>query len=453
MRLVPAMMPCSMRSTFLTVAVCTGLCAPVAAQAQSSAPLEILYGFTLIDGRGGLPIPDAALAIQGNEILTVSTRRELLSGPDAPRDAVATNLGGGFVVPGLIDAHVHLATAPNRQRAEAELYRMLYAGVTGVRDMAGDGRALASLARDSRLGLIDAPDVYFSALMAGPSFLSDPRPQSSAAGETAGDVPWMQAITPETDLVTAVAQAKGSYATGIKIYANLEPAIVRNITAEAHRQGMRVWAHSMVFPTRPLEVVTSGVDVISHVCRLAWEGMADAPTEYHHDELPLYDHLDAESAIFTELFDAMKREGTMLDATLAMYARAGENPDNPLSDRCQVDFARSLVERAHREGVPIIAGTDFSTPRTDPYPSLHRELEELVNFGGLSAMSAIESATRVAAEAIGIEDTYGVLERGRPVTFVLLDRDPLQDIGNLRSVKAVWKNGERFDRSSYRPRR
>ena len=110
-----------MRSTFLTVAVCTGLCAPVAAQAQSSAPLEILYGFTLIDGRGGLPIPDAALAIQGNEILTVSTRRELLSGPDAPRDAVATNLGGGFVVPGLIDAHVHLATAPNRQRAEAEL--------------------------------------------------------------------------------------------------------------------------------------------------------------------------------------------------------------------------------------------------------------------------------------------------------------------------------------------
>ena len=450
MRPVPAVMRLMARSTFFVV-LSAAYVGSASAQAQNSAPLEILYGFTLIDGNGGAPIEDAAMAIRGNEILTVSSRRELLSGPDAPRDAVATNLGGGFVIPGLIDAHVHLATSPNRQRAEAELYRMLYAGITSVRDMAGDGRSLASLARDSRLGAIDAPDVYFSALMAGPSFLLDPRPQSSAAGETAGEVPWMQAITPETDLVTAVARAKGTYATGIKIYANLDPDLVAGITREAHRQGMRVWAHSMVFPTRPLDVVNSGVDVVSHVCRLAWEGMADAPTEYHHDQVPLYANLDPESAIFTELFDAMKREGTVLDATLAMYARAAENPDNPLSDRCQVDFARSLVARAHREGVPIVAGTDFPAPASDLYPSLHRELEELVNFGGLSPMAAIEAATRVAAEALGIEETHGVLEHGRPVTFVLLDRDPLDDIGNLRSVQAVWKNGERFDRSGYRP--
>jgi imidazolonepropionase-like amidohydrolase len=444
------MMRFLLRCTFAAVALALSQTSPASAQDLGSAPLEVLYGFTLIDGRGGPPIEDAAMAIRGNEILTVSSRRELLSGPDAPREAVAVNLGGGFVIPGLIDSHVHLATAPNRERAEAELYRMLYAGITGVRDMAGDGRALAGLARDSRLGVIDAPDVYFSALMAGPSFLADPRPQSSAAGETAGEVPWMQAITRETDLVTAVAQAKGTYATGIKVYANLEPEIVRDITTEAHRQGMRVWAHSMVFPTRPLEVVNSGVDVVSHVCRLAWEGMAAAPTEYHHDQVPPYDNLDAESAIFTELFDAMQVHGTVLDATLAMYARAAEDPDNPLSDRCDIDFARALVGEAHRQGIPIIAGTDFSTPRSDPYPALHGELEELVNFGGLSPMDAIGSATRVAAEAIGVSDKHGVLEHGRPVTFVLLDRNPLDDIGNLRSVKAVWKNGERFERSAYR---
>lgn len=422
---------------------------PVAGQA-TSAPLEVLYGFTLIDGRGGPPIEDAAMAIRGNEILTVSSRRELLSGPDAPRDAIATNLGGGYVIPGLVDAHVHLATAPNRQRAEAELYRLLFAGVTAVRDMAGDGRALASLARDSRLGVIDAPDVYFSALMAGPSFLSDPRPQSSAAGERAGEVPWMQAITSDTDLVTAVARAKGSYATGIKIYANLETELVERITAEAHRQGMPVWAHSMVFPARPLEVVNSGVDVVSHVCRLAWEGMAEAPGEYHHDQTPSFGNLDAESPIFTVLFDAMKAHGTILDATLSMYARAARDPGNPLSDRCDIDFARDLVARAHREGIPIIAGTDFTTPATEPYPALHAELEELVNYAGMSPMAAIESATRVAANAVGAGDRHGVLQHGRPVSFVLLDRNPLEDIGNLRSVKAVWKNGERFDRSAYR---
>lgn len=447
-----AVMRCSLHGALLTVflhALCPG---SASAQGPDQPPLEVLYGFTLIDGKGGPPIEDAAIGLRGNRIVTVSTRSELLSGLETPADALTTDLGGGYLIPGLIDAHVHLATAPNRARAEAELYRMLYAGVTSVRDMAGDGRALASLARDSRLGVITAPDVYFAALMAGPSFLLDPRPQSSAAGETAGEVPWMQGINPDTDLVTAVARAQGTYATGIKIYANLDPDLVAGITAEAHRQGMQVWAHSMVFPTRPLEVVNSGVDVVSHACRLAWEGMADAPAEYHHDRVPLYANLDPESAVFTELFDAMRRQGTIIDATLAMYGRAARDPGNPLSDRCPADFVRSLVSRAHREGIPIVAGTDFTAPGSDPYPSLHLELEELVNFGQLSPMAAIESATRIAAEALGINDTHGIVEAGRRVTFVLLDRNPLDDIGNLRSVRAVWKNGERFPRSAYRPR-
>jgi imidazolonepropionase-like amidohydrolase len=76
----------------------------VAAQA-ATPPLEIFHGFTLIDGTGGPPIPDAAISVRGNQIVTVGSRRELLSGPAAPRDAIVVNLGGGYVIPGLIDAH------------------------------------------------------------------------------------------------------------------------------------------------------------------------------------------------------------------------------------------------------------------------------------------------------------------------------------------------------------
>lgn len=445
----------AMNRWFLTIAALLVFAAagPAHAQSTNSAPLEILYGFTLIDGSGGPPVPDAAMAIRGNEILTLSSRLELLSGPNAPRDAIVTNLGGGYVIPGLIDAHVHLATVPNRERAEEHLTKLLYSGVTAVRDMAGDARSLASLARDTRVGQIKAPDVYFSALMAGPTFLSDPRPQSSAAGEVAGAVSWMQAITADTDLVTAVAQAKGTYASGIKIYANLEADLVEGITREAHRQNMPVWAHSMVFPTRPLAVVESGVDVISHVCRLAWEGMAQAPTEYHHDQVPLYGNFSAASPVFTELFEAMKQHGTILDATLAMYPRMAANSNSPQSDRCDVDFARALVRRAHEEGIPIAAGTDFLTDDDDPFPALFLEMEDLVNGAGLSPMAAIQAATTVAAAATGVSDRHGLLAHGRPVSFVYLTDNPLEDIGNLRSVQAVWKNGERFERDAYRPRR
>ena len=428
-----------------------------AQQGADGAPLEILHGFTLIDGRGGTPVPDAALAIRGDLIVAAGPRVELLRRSEAAgENAILVDLGGGYVVPGLIDTHVHLATVPNRSRAEAELYRALYSGVTAVRDMAGDARALASLARDARLGEIEAPDVFYSALMAGPSFFADPRPQSSAAGEKAGRVPWMQAVTVETDLSLAVALARGTSASGIKIYANLEAGLVERITAEAHRQGMIVWAHSMVFPARPLEVVRAGVDVISHACRLAWEGMAAAPGEYHHERVPDYTLLSVDAPIYGELFREMRSRGTILDATLALYTRAdrmrAEDPEAGTPVRCDTDFARALVRRAYAEGVPVTAGTDFANDPEEPFPSLHDELAELVEHVGMSPLGAIEAATRVAARALGIDATHGTLEPGRVVNFVLLGADPLADITNLESVREVWKNAERFPRSEYQPR-
>ena len=445
------------RHVFLTAAVALLGLAPAASAQGTTAtpPLEIFHGFTLIDGTGGPPVPDAAISVRGNQIVTVGSRRELLSGPSAPRDAIVVNLGGGYVIPGLIDAHVHLSTSPDRETTEAELYRLLYSGVTAVRDMAGDARALASLARDSRLGEIDAPDIYFSALMAGPPFMADPRPRAAAAGETAGQVPWLQAITPQTDIPTAVSMAKGTYATGVKIHADLTVNEVSRITAEAHRQGMQVWAHSMVVPARPLDVVLSDVDVISHVCDIAWEAMADVPPRYHHDMTPQYGSFTAGSAIFTQLFNEMIARNTILDATLATYVRQAASREllpYDLPGGCDIDFARSLVRRARELGVLIAAGSDFSTPPESAFPALYEEMEELVNGGGLTPMDAIVAATSVAARTIGIEETQGTLAHGRPVNFVLLRDDPLADIRNLRSVQSVWKNAERFQRGEYRSR-
>jgi imidazolonepropionase-like amidohydrolase len=448
------------RVTFAVLGAIVGLsvllCGAFDVSAQTVPPLEIFHGFTLIDGRGGPPIPDAAISVRGNQIVTVGSRRELLTGPSAPRDAIVINLGGGYVIPGLIDAHVHLATSPNRPHAEAELHRLLYSGVTAVRDMAGDARALASLARDSRLGEIEAPDVYFAALMAGPPFFSDPRPGLSASGELPGDVPWIQAITPTTDLVRAVAMAKGTYATGVKIHGDLDADLVRRITDEAHRQGMQVWAHSMVFPARPLEVIQSGVDVISHACDLAWEAMASAPRQYHNDVTPQYSAFEPRSRVFMSLFEEMRRRGTILDATLAIYARADRlretDPQAAPGARCDVDFVRALVAAASAAGVRIAAGSDFTNEPEDPFPALLNELEELVTHGALTPMQAILAATSVAAEAIGVEATHGMLAHGRPVNFVLLRDDPLADIANLRSVQAVWKNAVRHERSAFRPR-
>lgn len=425
--------------------------APVVGQstAPSDPPLEILHGFTLVDGLGGPPVSDAAIAARGAEIVAVGPREAVLARFSGVANALHLDLGGGWVVPGLIDAHVHLATAPDRDAATTELRRLFRAGITSVRDMAGDARLLGALALEARTGRIEAPDIHYAALVAGPPFFEDARARSASEGVAPGEAPWLQMIEPGTNLSLAVARARGTSATGLKIYADLDAETVRLITAEAHRQGMPVWAHAMVYPARPLEIVRSGVDVVSHVCPMAWEAMAEGPRRYHDPDRPGYDRVSASAPIFEELLREMVARGTVLDATLAMHSLLeggaaegrGPVPAGPPAV-CSRDFARGLVRRAHELGVRIAAGTDFSTPADEP-PALFAELEALVEHGGLAPLDAIAAATRVAAATIGREDRVGTLQPGSELTFVLLDRDPTADIGNLRSVREVWKRAAR----------
>ena len=146
--------------------------------------------------------------------------------------------------------------------------------------MADDLRQVGDLARACLVGEIPGPDIHYAALMAGPGFFDDPRTWQVSQGETPGQVPWMQAITDETDLVIATALARGTHASAIKVYADLSADLVAAIVTEAHRQGIPVWAHLSVFPALPLDVVGAGVDVVSHVSLLPWQTRADAAATY-----------------------------------------------------------------------------------------------------------------------------------------------------------------------------
>ena len=174
-----------------------------------------------------------------------------------PDGAEVVDLAGRFVIPGLIDSHQHLATPPDRVQAEAWLRRMVYGGVTAIRDMADDLRQIADLARACLVGEIPGPDIRYAALMAGPSFFDDPRTWQVSPGETPGTVPWMQAITDETDLVIATALARGTHASAIKIYADLPAELVaadrrRGAPAGGGRLGAPVGLPGAAARRRPL---------------------------------------------------------------------------------------------------------------------------------------------------------------------------------------------------------
>lgn len=408
-----------------------------AALAAAQAPSTlVLNDVNLIDGTGAAARPHVRIVIRGERIEAVEDASGAL-----PAGAVIWNLHGMTVIPGLIDAHVHLSPGPGNNPQIAQTLRFgLMGGVTSVRDMGGDDIVLAELAKQSRDAGQAGPRIYYSSLVAGPQWFNDPRPKASSHGGVAGEVAWMRAITPQSDFPAVIAAAKATGATGLKIYADLTADVVARVTAEAHRQGLRVWGHSATFPAKPSEVVAAGLDVVSHTVYLGDEGMNPPLPSYEAAKRGLgidYAQTPADGEAIGKLLRMMKERGTILDETLFVTNAGKRGEDDPVWL-----WTAAVTRRAHLMGVELAAGTDgFGNPARDPAPNIHREMELLVQNAGLTPVEAIHAATYEGARAIGIEKSYGTVEAGKVADLVILREDPSNDIRKTKDVAAVVKGG------------
>lgn len=415
--------------------------------APENAPL-VLANATVIDGTGAGPRSGVTLVIEDGRISGIFEG----DAPDPPSDARVMDLSGRFVLPGLIDAHVHLSPNPD---AEGALRELLHAGVTNVRDMGGDARTLAVLARDAALGEIPAPDIHYSAVLYGPPFLQDPRSRLSARGVEPGQAPWSRVVTDDSDLAQIVAEARGSGAAGIKVYSAVAPGLLARIVKEAHGQGLKVWSHATIFPSKPSDAVAAGVDVLSHSGGLYPEARPDVPasfTEGVMEWMPEQDFaaVDPAAAPFSGLYVAMRRKGTLLEPTMSAgerqrstkgreeqaehLARAAQRIDM----KARWQWACDATRAAHEAGVSIVAGTD-----SNGGVSVAPEMETLVRCG-LSPLDAIRAATLNAARAIGIEATHGSIEVGKAADLVIIAGDPLEEIANVRKIVGTVKAGRQY---------
>lgn len=352
------------------------------------------------------------------------------------------NLENKYIIPGLIDAHVHLATDPsdgdNLEITKERLNYLLLNGVTSVRDMAGDARFLNFLSRLTLLNEIPGPDIYFSALFAGNSFFKDPRIQAASQGMEIGQAPWMRAINPLSDLNQIIAEAKGTGATGIKIYADLEHTEVSKIVASAHKQNIKVWAHATIFPARPSEVSLAGVDVISHATLLAWEGEkvipADAKLRYSKQ-----DYFDINNPVFTNLMKILKNNNTILDATVYTYK-------NNVKDTTIFQKGVLLTKLAYKNNIKIGVGTDMPLDDLTAIAPIFKEMIALQNEVGMKPIDIIKAATINNAEMLDKENSIGSIAVGKKANIVVLKLNPLLDIANCANIEYVIKNGKVYKR-------
>jgi imidazolonepropionase-like amidohydrolase len=402
------------------------------AVAQYKPRLLALTDVSIIDANHRIPLDHQTILIRDGKIQSVFD----FGSKPIPDTAVIISLKGKFLLPGLIDSHVHMATDPsgvdNRAHTIDVLKRMLLSGVTTVRDMAGDARVLAGLSRDAQLDEIESPDIYYSALMAGPDFFKDPRTATSTSGGAPGKMPFMQAVSDTTNLVVAIAQAKGSGASGIKLYANLSSRIVNNIVSEANKQGINVWGHAWLQQAKPSDLVNAGVSSISHAPLLVREITSVIPANWKtsHDAK----FWDDTTPDLTKLFNLMKTHHTMLDATLLTYKKWAESDTTV---RWDYEVGKRITAKAYKAGVAICAGTD-----DDQEQFVQDEMRLLVSDAGFLPIDAIIAATSHGAIALRLENDRGTVEAGKLADLLILDKNPLIKIDNIRAVYMVIKNGK-----------
>ena len=416
-----------------------------------------LTNVTIIDVENSQQLDDMTIIIEKDKILTIKPSASI----DLKEITNKIDLNGDYVIPGLIDSHVHLFRPKNRKEI---LTKLLYSGVTAVRDMGGDARVYQSLNKEIEQKKLIGPDIYYSANVFGPTFLKDPRTKFSNMGFEPGSAPWMRLVEENSDLEKIIIEAKKAGVTGLKVYSNVSPELLTKISNIAHKNGLKVWSHSSIFPSKPSDAVNANVDVLSHSIGMIFElenKMPDSFNDAIRNALPLQDfkNTEASSFEFKELFKKMKSNNIIFEPTLSAWSlklrsekpevndsNENINPTQHLStaaksmDVASMDkWAQKITEVAYKNGVTIAAGTDFS----QDIKWVQDEIE-LLTKSGLTNIDAIKAATLNNAKVIGIENLYGSISEGKIANLVVLSENPLDNIENIRTVLSVYKNGVEY---------
>jgi len=441
-----------------------------AAAPAQPAPLALVGG-TVVHPDGSPSLEDSAVLIEGNRIARVGRRKTV----EIPEGAEVIRVDGKWILPGLIDAHIHffqsggLYTRPDvidlRKRVpyEKELARIdadlpdtfaryLRCGITSVADMGGPfwNFTVRDLARKT----LAAPRVAVT----GP-LISTYQP----AALTTGDPPILEVKTAREarDLVRRQAEHEPDY---IKIWFIVQkgetPAehmpVIRAVVEESHRRSLRVIVHATELETARA-AAGAGIDVLVHsvfdrdvddafLDLLTRRNILYIPTLMVHESyfevlsqqirLTPAEHRFADPQVISSLFDLRGipvKEVPERRRGLLQTPRPVPEPE----------IAMKNLKRVWDAGIPVAMGTDAGNIGTPHAACMYREME-LMQKAGLSPRDILRAATLGGARMMGLEKDLGEVKQGMLADLVVLDADPSKDIQNVSRVHLVLKDGKIF---------
>jgi imidazolonepropionase-like amidohydrolase len=382
----------------------------LAAPARAQQPGRIvLTHASLVDGARGAWHRDATVVVSGGRIERIETGQVAV-----PPDAQVIDLQGRYLLPGLIDAHTHIATLDAARRA-------LESGVTTVRSASTPFFQDVGLRELVRSGRVPGPDVVAAGLFVRPglgeSAMADPRLAGLEGVSTAEQLRTL--VNVDADRGVDVIKTMATERAGLpntdprrQVYTEEQ---LRVIVEEARRRGLSVMCHAHG-DEGALAAVRAGVRSIEHGTYLSEATLA-----------------------------LMKERGTFFVptyTTVVDLVEPGGDYDDPVlhvRGRHMLPRLADAVRRAHRMGVKVVTGADTGYGAE----STTRISHEVANFVqlGMTPLDALRSATTVAAELLGIEKKTGALQVGMEADLIAVERNPLEDIAALQDVLVVISNG------------
>jgi imidazolonepropionase-like amidohydrolase len=403
---------------------------------SASAQVTTLTNATLIDGSGAAPQPGLTIVMENGRI------RDIGPSVSAPAGANVVDLTGKFVVPGIINGHGHVGPAPHeKQVRQYALY-----GVTTTTSMESDPDAILDYKARTKAGDIRGSRVltvmYRFTSMVGAGRGHDYKTPEAARAKVD------EIAAKGADLIKVWIDAQGGRVP------KLSREFIAAVTEQAHKHNLLVGSHIVELEDANM-VIDAGVDMLLHNVRDK-EVDADFIAKLKARNVTLISTLAREEGMFVfgdgpGFTDNPFFQKGLTPERLALLKtkKVEEQANDPARDRLTRAFEtdkinlKKMVDAGVRFGFGTDSGGDPDRFFVQGFFE-HRQMELMVQ-AGLTPMQVIQAFSKNNAEALGIDKDFGTLAKGKAADLLVLAKNPLDDITNMRALEAVYLGGKKFE--------
>ena len=399
--------------------------------ASATAQVIVLTHATVVDGTGAGPQKDVTIVMENGRIRDVGPSSKL----SIPAGATVVDLKGKFVTPGIINAHGHVGAKTEPQLRQYALY-----GVTTATSMQTDPDEVVQVREAQKRGELRG------ARVSTVKYRFAPDPEVATPDQARAKVD--EIVAGGADYIKVWVDS------GFGTRAKLTPEFCAAVLEQARKHGKLTFGHAYELSDAKM-LVEQGLNVLAHNIRdrevdsdfiavLKQRNVTLIPTLIRDEFLFAYG--DAPAWIDDPFFQKFVPAERMAVLKTKIRDEQAKNPQRPLL-KAGFEMNKINLKKLSDGGVRIALGTD-SGGAADRFfvqgYSEHREMELMVQ-SGLTPMQVIQSFSKGASEALGIDKEFGTLAKGKTADLLVLEKNPVENITNMRSIQTIYLGGKKFE--------